>query len=315
MQFSLSRRRPEDRARVEERRFYVDRDRVLVRDLHDEAGTCAIPGRIELRELGASNGTDGEPTVDGRVEPAGMHFGILGDADCLLIDATEETKRSHAGDSSGGMNAPTDERGARFDLPEGYRWAPLRSLFEELSDDEFRAAGAALQISTWARTSRFCGRCGATTVQKEDEFATVCTECGFQQYPRIAPAVIVAVVRDGKLLLAQNARYRGRHYSVIAGFVESGETLEECVRREVMEETAIEVEDIRYFGSQPWPFPHSLMVGFTARWAGGEIRVADDELVDAGWYAADSLPPVPGRISIARRLIDWFSSEFGSTAY
>ncbi len=124
--------------------------------------------------------------------------------------------------------------------------------------------------------------------------------------------MICAVIRDNRILLAQNARFRGGHYSVVAGFVESGETLEECVTREVLEETGISVTDIRYFGSQPWPFPHSLMIGFTARWRAGEIRLDDAELVDAGWFDAGHLPEkLPGLPTIARRLIDWFASGEG----
>jgi NAD+ diphosphatase len=125
-------------------------------------------------------------------------------------------------------------------------------------------------------------------------------------YPRLSPAIIVAVCRDDRLLLAQNKRFRSGYYSVLAGFVEPGETLEECVKREVFEEVNIRVKNIRYFGSQPWPFPNSLMVGFTAEYAGGEIDENKSEIVEADWFTADNLPRIPPQITIARWLIDWF---------
>ncbi|MFH1481427.1 MAG: NAD(+) diphosphatase, partial [Pseudomonadota bacterium] len=128
-------------------------------------------------------------------------------------------------------------------------------------------------------------------------------------YPRLSPAIIVAVLKNDQILLAHSQRFPGQFYSVLAGFVEPGETLEECVQREVHEEVGITVKNIRYFGSQPWPFPDSLMIAFTAEYAGGEIRIDKSELTDAGWFSADHLPAVPSRISIARQLIDWFSEK------
>jgi NAD+ diphosphatase len=125
-------------------------------------------------------------------------------------------------------------------------------------------------------------------------------------FPDVSPAIIVAVIRDERILLARASRFPKQMYSVLAGFVEPGESLEECVRREEREEVGVEVTNIRYFGSQPWPFPHSLMVGFTADHAAGEISADGKEIVDAGWFTADHLPQIPGKISIARKLIDWF---------
>jgi NAD+ diphosphatase len=136
--------------------------------------------------------------------------------------------------------------------------------------------------------------------------ARQCHACGLTLFPRISPAVIVLVERSGKALLARSSRFQEELYSVIAGFVEPGETLEETVRREVKEETGIDTKNIRYFGSQPWPFPDSLMIAFTARYAGGEIKVDNEEILDAAWFSADQLPTIPGKISIARALIDWF---------
>jgi NAD+ diphosphatase len=161
----------------------------------------------------------------------------------------------------------------------------------------------------WQATNRFCGKCGTATVDKPGECAKQCPQCGWAVYPSLSPAVIVAVVRDGALLLARESRFKEGLYSVLAGFVEPGETLEECVRREVREEVGIEVSNIRYFGSQSWPFPDSLMVAFTADYAGGEIDIDPGELIDAGWYRPGELPLVPSRASIARQLIDWFVKQ------
>jgi NAD+ diphosphatase len=130
-------------------------------------------------------------------------------------------------------------------------------------------------------------------------------------FPRISPAVIVLVERGDKVLLARANRFPGKFYSVLAGFVEPGETLEETVAREIKEEVGIEVKDIRYFGSQPWPFADSLMIAFTATYAGGELRIDEEEIVDAGWYEPDNFPDIPGKISISRQLIDWYVTKHG----
>lgn len=196
--------------------------------------------------------------------------------------------------------------------PAGLEFAELRGLWGGLSERLFWLAGRAFQIMDWDRTHLFCGRCGAPMQAKSDERAKLCPACGLTSYPRVAPAIIVAVVRDDALLLARASRFPTDMYSVIAGFVDAGESLEECVHREVREEVGLEVRDLRYFSSQPWPFPHSLMVAFTARHAGGEIRIDGREIVDAGWYRAGSLPRIPERVSVARRLIDWFVETGGS---
>jgi NAD+ diphosphatase len=140
--------------------------------------------------------------------------------------------------------------------------------------------------------------------------AKECPQCGLIDFPRISPAVIVLVERDKKVLLARSSRFKDELYSVLAGFVDPGETLEEAVRREVKEEVNIEVSNIRYFGSQPWPFPDSLMIAFTAQYSGGEIHVDGTEILDTNWFDPDKLPTIPGKISIARALIDWFVSKY-----
>jgi NAD+ diphosphatase len=196
--------------------------------------------------------------------------------------------------------------------PAGLQFAELRGLWGALPEREFWLAGRAFQIMDWDRTHLYCGRCAAPMQAKSDERAKLCPACGLVSYPRVAPAIIVAVVRGDALLLARASRFPTAMYSVIAGFVEPGESLEECVHREVREEVGLTVRDLSYFASQPWPFPHSLMVAFTARHAGGEIRIDGREIVDAGWYRAGSLPRIPERISVARRLIDWFVETRGA---
>lgn len=190
--------------------------------------------------------------------------------------------------------------------PKGLVFSGLRRLFGLVDEEMFQVAGRAFQIVNWDQNSRFCGRCGEPTMVSFEERLRTCPKCGLKRFPRLSPAVIAAVTRGKQILLARADRFPGNLYSVLAGFVEPGETLEDCLRREVREEVGLEISDIKYFGSQPWPFPDSLMIGFTARYAGGEITVDDREIVDAGWYAADRLPNIPDKISIARRLIDWF---------
>jgi NAD+ diphosphatase len=196
-------------------------------------------------------------------------------------------------------------------LPTNVEFCGLRSLFERLPPELFWTAGRAYQLMHWNRTHQFCGQCGHATQFADDERAKRCPECGHTSYPRISPAVIVAVVKDEReLLLAHAKRFPKDLYSVIAGFVEPGETFEEAIRREVKEEVNIDVTDIRYFGSQPWPFPDSLMVAFTAKYAGGKIRVDNVEITHAGWYTADNLPLGPSSISVARKLINWFVATY-----
>jgi len=190
--------------------------------------------------------------------------------------------------------------------PGGLALEGLRQVYGRLDEDLFWLAARAIQIMDWDRTHQFCSRCGTPTVQRETERSKECPQCGQIHFPRLAPAVIVAVERGNQLLMARSRHFAPGMFSVLAGFVEPGETLEEAVAREVKEESGLLIKDIRYFGSQPWPFPHSLMIGFTAQYAGGEITLADSELEAAGWYPADQLPPQPGKISIARKLIDAF---------
>jgi len=195
--------------------------------------------------------------------------------------------------------------------PEGMTFEGLRQVYGRLDEDLFWLAGRAVQIVDWDRSHQFCGRCGARTVTRTAERANECPQCGLLHFPRLAPAIIVLVERGNQMLLAKSRRFPTVMYSTLAGFVEPGETLEEAVIREVKEETGVTVSNVRYFGSQPWPFPHSLMIGFTAKYAGGEISLDDAEIEDANWFTIDNLPPLPGKISIARKLIDSFLEKQG----
>ena len=197
--------------------------------------------------------------------------------------------------------------------PEGFEFRDLRSLFSGVGENFFRMAGRAKQIVGWNATHRFCGRCGGVTEAVSGELAKKCTRCGLLHYPRLSPAIIV-LVRDGsRILLARSPGFPEGMYSVLAGFVEPGESIEETIRREVQEEVGIDVANPRYFGSQPWPFPNSLMIGFTADYAGGELEIDPNEIEDAGWYepSRSKLPPLPPRVSIARAMIDDFLSRNG----
>jgi NAD+ diphosphatase len=216
-----------------------------------------------------------------------MHYlGSLGEQPCFAVDLEEDEP-----------------------LPEGMALAGLRRLFGAISEELFQIGGRAFQVLNWDRTHRFCGRCGSATNYHDSDRARECPQCKLLSFPRVSPAIIVLVQKGHEFLLARNARFPGKRYSIIAGFVEPGETLEETVHREIKEEVGIDVRDVRYFGSQPWPFPHSLMVGFTAQYAGGEIVVDGEEIVDSGWYSSDNLPELPDGISISRRIIDWFLEQ------
>jgi NAD+ diphosphatase len=193
----------------------------------------------------------------------------------------------------------------QFGDPGGeFEWRGLRSLFGVMPDAEVGLAGRALQLAEWTRTHRHCGCCGTPMTRQAGERAMVCPACGFTAYPRIAPAMMVLVRRDDRILLGRAPHFLPGVYSALAGFVEAGESLEECVHREVLEEVAITVTNLRYFRSQSWPFPHSLMLAFNADYADGQLRPNPAELSDARWFALDALPQLPGRISISRALIN-----------
>jgi len=186
------------------------------------------------------------------------------------------------------------------------RFAPVRSLFGILEAGLLDIVGRALSIVEFEVTHRFCGRCGSTTEPIAGERGKRCGRCGFTFYPRIAPAVITLIEHESRLLLARSARFKTGLFSAVAGFVELGESLEQAAAREVREEVGVEISDLRYFGSQPWPFGRSLMIGYFARYAGGEIQVDGTEIVEAHWFDLEHLPLLPPPVSIARKLIDTF---------
>jgi NAD+ diphosphatase len=179
----------------------------------------------------------------------------------------------------------------------------LYHLVGRVEDDLFALAGRALQLLSWQRDHRYCGRCGQEMGAAEGERAMRCDSCELLVYPRISPCVITLVTRGEEMLLAQAARFRRPMFSTLAGFIEAGESAEDTLRREVREEVGIEVDDLTYFGSQPWPFPNQLMLGYFAEYAAGEIRPDDNEIAEARWFHPSELPPIPPSASIAGQLI------------
>lgn len=248
-------------------------------------------------DLLVSDGDDGTPAVPRADGPAAL--GLRPDT------------ASHVGDLDGVPCFAAGFYEAPAALPAGHRFVGLRELFGVLPEPLYAAGGRAAHIAQWELAHRFCGRCAHPTELHAHERARHCAHCGQLYYPQISPAVIVAVRRGDEILLARSARFRTQMFSVLAGFVEPGETLEECVRREIREESGIEVQNIRYFASQPWPYPNSLMLGFTADYAAGDIQVDGVEVLEAHWYRADALPQIPGKLSIARALIDAFVASAG----
>lgn len=184
------------------------------------------------------------------------------------------------------------------------QWHDMRSVLNLFAQELALIAGRACQVAHFIRTHQFCGQCGERMLSITWEVAKQCKSCGHRAYPRLSPAVIMAIVKDGDVLLAQNKRNKGGIHSILAGFVEAGESLEQCVSREVFEEVGLKIKNIRYFGSQPWPFPHNMMIGFIADYAGGEIKLEPNELIAGGWYNASNLPEIPGPHTIAREMID-----------
>ena len=199
-------------------------------------------------------------------------------------------------------------------VPENMSAQGLRGLYGRISEEHFWLAGRAIQIIDWDRNHIYCSRCGTENQIQAHERSKKCPNCELVTYPRLSPAIIVRVTREteggSQILLARNARFPAGFYSVLAGFVEPGETLEACVQREVKEEVGIDVKEIQYFGSQPWPFPNSLMLGFTAVYAGGEFDLEEEEIDDAQWFTRDNMPQIPPPLSISNALImDWLNNN------
>jgi NAD+ diphosphatase len=210
----------------------------------------------------------------------------------------------------GGVDCWAAELAAEAPAPAaGLAWQGLRTLFSVLDDAQFALAGRALQLVDWDRTHRFCGRCGTPTEAKREERVRVCPSCKLSAYPRVAPAVMALVRRGRELLLARSPHFPPGMYSALAGFAEPGESLEQCLAREVEEEVGVRIRNTRYVASQSWPFPHSLMIAFACEWVSGEITPQPSEIEEAKWFDVLQLPKLPSKISIARRLIDAISAE------
>ncbi|MBQ3878428.1 MAG: NAD(+) diphosphatase [Prevotella sp.] len=186
--------------------------------------------------------------------------------------------------------------------PEG-TFCSLRQSYYKLPLELYLKAGKCAELLYWDQNTRFCGVCGGT-MKFHTDISKRCEHCGKEVWPQLATAIIVRITRDDEILMARARNFRGDFYGLIAGFVETGETLEEAVVREVHEETGLEIKDIHYFGSQPWPYPSGLMVGFTAHYAGGQIHVQREELKNVAWFHRDHLPKLPEKLSIARQLVD-----------
>lgn len=193
---------------------------------------------------------------------------------------------------------------AGVELPAGFAATGLRQLFGHIAEDHLAMALRGVQWVEWDRTHRLCGACGGATLRVAHERSRRCSYCGLLAYARISPAMMVLITRGRELLLGRNHAFPPGRYSALAGFVEAGETIEEAVHREVLEEVAVEVDDLHYFRSQSWPFPNSLMIAFTARWTAGEVRPQESELADARFFDIDALPELPPPLSVARALID-----------
>ncbi|HEY6838288.1 MAG TPA: NAD(+) diphosphatase [Geobacteraceae bacterium] len=198
-------------------------------------------------------------------------------------------------------------------LPEPYVAEPFNAVEERLDDRIMTLGGIGQQVIHWQRQSAFCSRCGAPTRALSGSWGKLCSSCNHEHFPHIHPCAIVLVRRGDEFLLTRKPGWIEGRYGLVAGFLDLGESLEECARREVMEETGIAVTNVRYVGSQNWPFPSQLMAGFTADYAGGEIRVDRTELEDARWFCSASLPVLPPRRSIARWIIDHYAGDLACT--
>ncbi|HHV12269.1 MAG TPA: NAD(+) diphosphatase [Clostridiales bacterium] len=263
----------------------IENRRILMKNLGDR---ISIPDRDELKRIlwGSIKEDAGKAVTEDIAEE---YIGSYGEHGCYCTRINEGRE-----------------------WPEGFQLVELRELTALTGDPGlFILSGAAHHILHWKSMNQYCGRCGHKTVAKKDERAMACNNCGNVIYPRISPATITAILREDRLLLAHNRNFGQGLYSLIAGYVEPGESLEQCVEREIREEVGIKVKNIRYFSSQPWSFPDSLMVAFIAEYDSGEIEVDKIEIVDAGWYRADALPLIPNTDSVAGKIIRWFREEYG----
>ncbi|MCQ1535324.1 NAD(+) diphosphatase [Methanosarcina sp. KYL-1] len=257
--------------RTEKALWFAFRGREILLKVHKNPG--AVPKMLDFGELGV-------PAV------REQYLGTLEGVHCYSVELSGDTP-----------------------APEGMEFLDLRRAYSEISEGCFELVNKAVQIMEWDRTNQFCSRCGAKTLQKPGERGKECPNCRELFYPRISPAVIVLIRKGHEVLLARSPNFPPGMYSLIAGFVEPGESAEAAVAREVWEEVGLRVKNITYFGTQAWPFPNSLMIGFTAEYDSEEIRPDGFEIEDAKWFSVEELPVLPGKISISRKLIDHFLEE------
>lgn len=210
------------------------------------------------------------------------------------------------------MDDGTEVRTVSIDAPitnqERYEMCGLRPSFYKLSKELYLKAGKCQEILYWDKNTQFCGVCGAP-MKLHTDISKRCTNCGKEVWPQLATAIIVLIHRGDDVLLVHARNFKGDFYGLVAGFVETGETLEEAVRREVMEETRLTITNLRYFGSQPWPYPCGLMVGFNADYVSGEVHLQRSELSKGAWFNKNNLPTIPEKLSIARKLLDNWLNE------
>lgn len=188
-------------------------------------------------------------------------------------------------------------------IPAGWQWSHLKSLYSVLNEETFAIAGKALQLIHWDRTTQFCGHCGNPTFHRQHERCRECNTCKQLFYPKLTPVVMMLIKKEDKILLARSPHFPGQSYSVLAGFVDPGETLEQCIVREAYEEVGIKVKNIKYFQSQPWPFSQSLIIGFTCEWLEGEIQIDPHEIEAANWFDLSNMPELPPKLSLSYILI------------
>jgi len=250
--------------------FAFHRGEMLIVQSEDEA---QLPCCLDLSELGLS-------TV------RSLYLGTYGGKHCYVAEL------EHA-------NA----------LPDGHQLQGLRALLGNVDETLAALAGRAFQIMEWDRNHQYCSRCGTPTEARREERSRACPKCRYTTYPPISPAIMILITRGREILLARKPEWVPKRFSALAGFVEPGETLEDTVRRETREEAGVEIENLRYFGSQPWPFPHSLMIAFTAGYASGEVRPDGVEIEEARFFDVGQLPNLPQGISISRRMIDTVAAK------
>ena len=268
------------------------------------ASSCGSP-RHDARVTfvpGLDGSAFGKPDDHVLLVAPGSQVGVppltLADVEDLAPD------RKHFLGSLDGAGVWAVDVAADTDVGDEVALMPLIMAHSRLGNQWWAIAGRAVQISAWWHSHQYCGTCGKPTAPRDAERALGCGDCNTLHYPRIAPAVIVLIHRDDEVLLARGRSFGAPMYSTLAGFVEPGENLEQTIRREVREEVGVEVDEIVYRASQSWPFPHSLMLGFTARWSSGDIQIDESEIVDAQWFKVDSLPNIPPPFAISRWLID-----------